>query len=48
MPPAASDGAIIGMVIRKNTFQGLAPRSMAASSMERSSSRSRADTTIAT
>src|SRR5690606_28273949 len=31
MAPAASDGAIIGMVIRKNTFHGLAPRSMAAS-----------------
>src|SRR5690606_33505053 len=31
MAPAARDGAIIGMVIRKNTFNGLAPRSMAAS-----------------
>ncbi|MNG32167.1 hypothetical protein D3C84_1181110 [compost metagenome] len=48
MPPAASDGAIIGMVIRKNTFHGRAPRSMAASSMDRSSSRKRAETTTAT
>ncbi len=48
MPPAASEGAIIGMVIRKNTFQGRAPRSIAASSIDRSSSRRRAITTIAT
>ena len=48
MAPAASEGAIIGMVIRKNTFQGLAPKSMAASSIDRSSSRNRADTTTAT
>ncbi|MCY1536169.1 hypothetical protein D9M68_716120 [compost metagenome] len=48
MPPAASDGAIIGMVISRNTFHGRAPRSMAASSMDRSSSRRRADTTMAT
>ncbi|MNR16778.1 hypothetical protein D3C85_1334040 [compost metagenome] len=48
MPPAASEGAIIGTVIRKNTFHGLAPRSMAASSMDRSSSRRRAETTTDT
>lgn len=48
MPPAASEGAIIGMVISRNTFQGLAPRSIAASSIDRSSSRRRADTTTAT
>ncbi|CAH0220524.1 hypothetical protein SRABI112_02362 [Pseudomonas mediterranea] len=48
MPPAASDGAIIGMVIRMKTFHGRAPRSMAASSMDRSSSRKRDETTTAT
>ena len=48
IPPAANDGAIIGMVIRKNTFHGRAPRSIAASSIDRSSSRKRADTTTAT
>ena len=42
------DGAIIGMVIKKNTFHGLAPRSIAASSIDRSSSRKRDDTTTAT
>src|SRR5450830_450152 len=48
IPPAANDGAIIGMVIRKNTFHGRAPKSIAASSIDRSSSRKRADTTTAT
>ena len=48
MPPAASEGAIIGMVISRNTFQGLAPGSIAASSIDGSSSRRRADTTTAT
>ena len=48
MPPATSEGAIIGMVIRKNTFHGRAPRSIAASSIDRSSSRRRAETTTAT
>ena len=46
--PAAREGAIMGMVIKKNTFHGLAPRSMAASSIDRSSSRRRDDTTTAT
>ncbi|MNG29038.1 hypothetical protein D3C84_1143970 [compost metagenome] len=46
--PAASDGAIIGMVINRNTFHGRAPRSMAASSIDRSSSRRRAETMTAT
>ena len=46
--PAAREGAIIGTVIRKNTFQGLAPRSIAASSIERSISRKRDDTNTAT
>ncbi|MNF05628.1 hypothetical protein D3C80_2054040 [compost metagenome] len=39
--PATSAGAIIGSVITKNTFSGVAPRSIAASSIERSSSRRR-------
>src|SRR5690554_7438766 len=39
--PAAKDGAIMGTVIRKNTFQGLAPKSIVASSIERSISRKR-------
>src|SRR5699024_5050509 len=45
--PASKDGAIIGTVIRKNTFHGRAPRAMAASSIERSISRTRDDTTPA-
>src|SRR5690554_3795376 len=48
MKPAASEGTIIGTVIRKNTCQGRAPRSIAASSMERSTSRRRAATITAT
>src|SRR5471032_2635587 len=48
MAPAASDGAIIGMVIRKDTFHGRAPTRIAASSIDTSSSRKRADTTTAT
>src|SRR5690554_8180140 len=46
--PAAKEGAIIGRVIKKNTFQGLAPKSIAASSIERSISLNRADTTTET
>ncbi|MNL76720.1 hypothetical protein D3C87_2027350 [compost metagenome] len=39
--PAISAGAIIGKVITKNTFNGVAPKSIAASSIERSNSRRR-------
>jgi putrescine transport system permease protein len=43
--PAAMAGTMIGIVIRKNTFAGRAPRSMAASSSDSSSVASR-DCTI--
>ncbi|MNV45813.1 hypothetical protein D3C71_1376210 [compost metagenome] len=46
--PATSAGAMIGSVIWKNTLSRLAPRSIAASSSERSSSCSREDTTTVT
>ena len=46
--PDNSAGAMIGKVIRKNTLSRLAPRSIAASSSERSSSCRREDTTTVT
>jgi len=46
--PDITAGMIIGRVMIKNTFSGVAPRSIAASSMERSSSRSREEITTAT
>ena len=45
---ATSAGAIVGMVIVKNTTRGLAPRSMAASSKVRSMPRKRDCTITAT
>src|SRR5207342_2932577 len=46
--PEISAGMMIGNVIRKNTFTRLAPRSIAASSIDLSSSPRRDDTTTAT
>ena len=46
--PDTSAGAMIGSVIRKNTLIRLAPRSIAASSSDLSSSASRDDTTTVT
>ena len=46
--PEITAGIIIGSVMMKKTFSGVAPRSIAASSMERSSSRSREEITTAT
>src|SRR5690606_5781382 len=46
--PDISAGAMIGRVIRKNTLSRFAPRSIAASSSERSSSCRREDTTTVT
>ena len=46
--PATSAGEIIGTVIAKKVLNGVAPRSCAASSTERSISRKRDDTTTAT
>lgn len=46
--PEISAGAIIGKVMTKNTFSGGAPRSIAASSIERSTSRRRELMTTAT
>src|SRR5690554_6743987 len=46
--PETSAGAMTGRVITKKVFSGVQPRSMAASSMERSTSLRRALTTTAT
>src|SRR5690554_1131408 len=46
--PDTNAGAITGSVITKKVFSGVQPRSMAASSMDKSTSRNRALTTTAT
>lgn len=46
--PAVKAGAIMGTVICIKVLKGVAPKSMAASSMDKSSSRKRDDTTTAT
>src|SRR5690606_36268547 len=46
--PETSAGAITGRVITRKVFSGVHPKSMAASSMDKSTSRNRALTTTAT
>ena len=46
--PATSAGEIIGTVIKKKVLSGVAPKSIAASSIDISSSRNLEDTTTAT
>ena len=46
--PATNAGEIIGTVIRKKVLRGVAPRSIAASSIDMTNSRNLEDTTTAT